>query len=293
MKDLPELLSEVALLTRERADILCAHSDDEAASCQPYHRAWATLRLIGAISGARTDFEFFRKQFAAIAQVQPRANVLIVGAADHAMLHMVLAAFRARGADPLVTIVDRCATTLAANEWYAQQIGAQVMTHQADLRDIDTISGERDLITTHSVFSFMHPEEFTSLFSILRSKLKLGGQLIFSQGLYPERRTGSRMRFSADEALRFLQRASACLAEYGTVPGLNPGLVQELAHGFAINKDISAIAASQDLLAPLSSAGFRLIQVEEADRSPRVYRSSAPQQNERSLSLQVVATRTD
>ncbi len=293
MKDLPDLLPDVALLTRQWADTLCVRTDDEADACRPYHRAWTTLRLIGAISGARTDHAFFRQQFSAVAQAQPRANVLIVGTADHAMLHMVLAAFRAEEADPLVTIVDRCATTLAANAWYAQQVGAQATTHQADLRDIDAIAGERDLITTHSVFSFTQSEEFTPLFSALRGKLKPGGQLIFVQGLSPERRTGSRVRFSAEETLRFQQRALACLAERGTVPGLDTALIQQLAYGFAVNKDIGAIAAAQDLLTPLSSAGFRLDQVEQAERSDQVYRSSAPQQHERSLSLRVVATRID
>lgn len=293
MKELPDLLANVAQLTLQWADTLCTHTDEEANTCRPYHRAWTTLRLIGAISGARTDQEFFQQQFGAVATMRPQANVLIVGTADHALLHMVLAAFRAQGADPFVTIMDRCATTLAANSWYAQQIGAQATTHQADLRDIDSMSGERDVITTHSVFSFTQPEEFAPLFYALHGKLAPGGRLIFAQGLSPERRTGSRVRFSLEEALRFQQRALACLAEHGAVPGLDTDLVQELALGFAVNKDIGAIAAAEDLLAPLSSAGFRLDRVEQIERSARVYRSSAPQQDERSLSLRVVATRID
>lgn len=293
MKDLPDLLPDVAMLTRQWADTLCTHTDDMAGTCRPYHRAWTTLRLIGAISGARTDHEFFRRQFEAVAQVRPRADVLIVGTADHAMLHMVLTAFRARRADPQVTIVDRCATTLAANAWYAQQVCTQATTHQADLRDIDIIPGGRDVITTHSVFSFATPEEFTSLFRTLRGKLKSGGQLIFAQGLSPERPTGSRVRFTAEETLRFQQRALACFAEHGAVSGLDTTLVQELAHGFAVNKNIGAIAAAQDLLAPLSGTGFRLDHFEQAERSARDYRSSAPRQHERSISLRVVATRVD
>lgn len=293
MKDLPALLANVAQLTRQWADTLCAQADDGADTCRPYHRAWATLRLIGAISGARTDHEFFRQKFGAVAKMQPRANVLIVGTADHAMLHMVLEAFRAEGADPLVTIIDRCATALAANAWYAQQVGAHATTQQADLRDLDAISGERDVIVTHSVFSFVQPEGFASLFSELHSKLKPGGRLIFAQDLSPDRRTGSRVRFSSEDTFRFQQRALACLAEHGEIPGLDKELVQELALGFALNKDIGAIAAAQDLLGPLSNAGFSLDLVEQAERSARVYRSSAPQQHERSLSLRVVATRID
>ncbi len=293
MKDLPDRLADVALLTRHWADTLCADTDDGADSCRPYHRAWTTLRLIGAISGARTDHEFFHQQFGAVAQVKPRANVMIVGTADHAMLHMVLAAFRAGKADPLVTIVDRCTTTLAANAWYAGQFSAQATMHQADLCDIAVIPGERDVIATHSVFSFIQPKEFAPLFSTLRSKLKLGGQLIFAQGLSPDRRTGSRVRFSAEEAIRFQQRAVTCLMEHGEVPGLDIALVQELAYGFAVNKDIGAISDAQDLLAPLTSAGFRLDQVAQVERSAGTYRSSAPLQHERSLSLRIVATKID
>lgn len=290
MTNPPDLLADAARLTRQWADSLCTGG---AGSCRPYHRAWTTLRLIGAISGARTDHEFFRQRFAAVARARPHANVLIIGTAYHAMLHMLLSGFRAEGAHPTVTIIDRCATTLALNDWYAKQVDAQVTTCESDLCNIDAVQIECDVITTHSVFSFAQPEEFASLFIALRSKLKLGGQLIFAQGLSPDLRTGSRVRFSAEESLLFQQKAVACLAERGGMPDLDATQVQALAQEFAANKDIGAIRSAHDLLGPLADAGFRLDHVEQIERSAQVYQSSAPQQHAHSQSLRVVATRID
>jgi hypothetical protein len=289
--DFPEFLADAAQKTRQCADELCRDESNEHSSCRLYHRAWTTLRLIGLISGARTDHHFFNEQFSSFAKLEPQARVLIAGTADHAMLYMLYRAFRECLAEPLVTIVDRCATTLAVNSWYAEKIDASVKTHQTDLQNMEWISQSYDLVTTHSIFSFFKPEEFTSVLSALGQKLKIGGKLIFAQGISPDSPTGSRIRFSKSEANRFKKRAIECFYSCGETDGLDEALVQALAHGFAINKNICAIASSKDLLVPLANVGFRLDEVQEYERLPSNYLSSAPSQHERSLSLRVVATK--
>lgn len=289
--EFPEFLADAALQTRLSADELCCDESNEHSSCRLYHRAWTTLRLIGLISGARTDHHFFHEQFSTFAKLQPQARVLIAGTADHAMLYMLLRAFRESFAEPLVTIVDRCATTLAVNSWYAEQIGACVKTHQTDLHNIEWISQSYDLVITHSIFSFFSPQEFTSVLSALGQSLKVGGKLIFAQGISPDLQTGSRIRFSKSQRDSFQQRAIECFSSCGETYGLNEDLVQALAHGFAINKNICAIASSDDLLVPMANAGFRLDEFQEYERLPSTYLSSAPSQHERSISLRVVATK--
>ena len=289
--EFPEFLADAAQQTRQSADELCCDESNEHSSCRLYHRAWTTLRLIGLISGARTDHHFFHEQFSSFAKLEPHARVLIAGTADHAMLYMLLRAFRESLAEPVVTIADRCATTLAVNSWYAEQIDARVKTYQTDLHNMEWIPQSYDLVTTHSIFSFFKPQEFTSVLSVLGQKVKIGGKLIFAQGISPDSPTGSRIRFSKLEADRFKQRAIECFSSCGETYGLNEALVQALAHGFAINKNICAIASSKDLLAPIENAGFRLDEVHEYERLPTTYSSSAPSQHERSLSLRVVATK--
>ncbi len=286
----PELLDDAARFTRQSAEDLCVISENEIRSCRPYHRAWTTLRLIGAISGARTDSEFFLQQYGRVAKLKPNAKVLIVGTADHAILHMLLSAFRAAGGEPEVSIIDLCPTTLALNEWYAGQLGAKIRTYQGDLRAVDRIPEAQDLITTHSVFSFVPVSEFETVFISFKTKLAAGGKLIFAQGMSPDLLTGSRIRFSAEDSIRFQEKASRCLSKLGALPDLDDATVRALARDFAAHKDLGAIGCGEDILNPLVKAGFQLGYVQEFDRSSRTYQSSAPKPNERSVSLRLVAS---
>ncbi len=290
LTELPEHLDEAAMLTRQWAEQICRNGGQGEWSCQPYHRSWSTLRLMGAISGARTDKDFFLQKFSEIAKRTKHARVLIAGTADHAMLHMLLSAFRAEGGEPEVTVVDLCPTVLALNEWYAGQVGATINVHQADIRDIDRLVHAQDLITTHSVFSFFPILTVKDIFLAFKQSLGESGKLIFAQGIYPMLKTGQRIRFSAQAARSFQEHVAACFLKYGALPGLDEVAVRELADNFSCNKDIAAIAHSEDLLAPLAEAGFRVDFVREIRRSSDHYQSSASAENDFSLSLRLLAS---
>ncbi len=285
----PELLDAAARLTRQWAQKYCTRREDGGWSCQPYHQSWTTLRLIGAISGARTDENFFVEHFGSVAKSNPDAKVLIAGTADHAMLHMLLSAFRAQGGEPEVSIVDQCQTTLALNEWYAGQVGARITTYHGDLRLIDEISDVYDIVTTHSIFSFIAPENLEEIFHSLKNKLNAGGKLICAQGLHPQRETGSRIRFSPEETISFQDRAMKCFAEFGALPDVDESVMRELATGFATSKDIGAIGRSEDIAAPLAKAGLAQEFLREVRRTSDHYKSSTPETNQYAVSLRMVA----
>lgn len=289
----PELLQEAARLTRQWAKTSCTRREDGGWPCQAYHQSWTTLRLIGAISGARTDEAFFLEWFGRVAKSRPDAKVLIAGTADHAMLHMLLTAFRAEGGEPEVWVIDQCRTALAVNEWYAGQAGARIRTHHGDLRDIDEISGTFDIITTHSIFSFIDTEKLEVVFRSFKNKLDAGGKLICAQGLHPKLATGSRIKFTPEEASSFQDRVMQCFAEFGTLPDLDEAGMRELARGFVASKDIGAIARSEDIAVPLANAGLRLESMQEVVRSPEHYKSSTPEANHYAVSLRWVAVSAD
>jgi hypothetical protein len=285
----PELLQEAARLTRQWAKTSCTRREDGGWPCQAYHQSWTTLRLIGAISGARTDEAFFLEWFGRVAKSRPDAKVLIAGTADHAMLHMLLTAFRAEGGEPEVWVIDQCRTALAVNEWYAGQAGARIRTCHGALRVIDEISGTFDIITTHSIFSFIDAEQLEDVFRSFKNKLDAGGKLICAQGLHPKLQTGSRIRFSSDEASRFQDRVMTCFSGFGALPDLDEAGMRELVTGFVASKDIGAIARSEDIAAPLAKAGLRQEYMQEVRRSTDHYKSSTPDANHYAVSLRCVA----
>lgn len=284
----PDLLPEAARLTREWAPEMCALSHARHEGCADYHAAWSTLRLIGAITGARTDKDFFQAQFTQLASDKPNARVLIAGTADHAVLHMLLEAFGAAGAHPEVTVIDSCATTLRLNQWYAQQVGAKVTCVQADLREIN-LPDRFDLITTHSVFSFMSLAEVTTALRSWREHLAEGASMKLVQGIRPELQGLSHIVFDQVEEADFIARAGQRWAERGPFPGLDLGVVRELARRFAHHKKVYPITRARQILDALFEAGLVVREATEVDRHQLGYHSSAPEANERAFSLRVVA----
>lgn len=216
--------------------------------------------------------------------------MLITGAADHSILHLIVSAFRSEGANPQISLVDLCETTLALNDWYAKRIGANLKVYRGDIRHLAAVPDGQDLITTHSVFSFLSSEEIGKFLLSLKEKLRHAGALVFAQGISPERINGSRVNFSAEEMVQFEDFVAERFLGLETKGDLDEASVRELARGFAASKDIFAISHSQVILEPLAKAGFRQEYVQEVERQPHHYKSSAPTPNERSFSLRVVAT---
>lgn len=286
-----DMLPEASRLAREWAPHFCAPSYVRHEGCADYHAGWSTLRLIGAITGARTDKDFFYKQFLISAQENPNARVLIAGTADHALLHMLLEAFGALGAQPDITVVDACATTLKLNQWYAEQFGARVSCIQADLRQID-LPARFDLITTHSVLSFMQLADVSSTLSNWNKHLADAGKLVMVQGIRPALHGSSYLVFSDAEEANFIARAQKCWEISGPFPGLDLPTVRALAQKFAHHKKNIAITSSRLLLDAISTAGLTPMEHEEINRHGLNYRSSAPDENEQAFSIRVVAMRT-
>lgn len=287
---LPDFLPEAARLTREWAHTLCAPSHDRHEGCKDYHAAWTTLRLIGAISGAKTDKDFFEQRFRRLAKDKPNAKVLIAGTADHAMLHMLLEAFEAANARPQVTVVDQCATAVKLNQWYADQVQADVTCVKADLRQID-LTDRFDLITTHSVFSFMTLADVTHALCRWKRLLVEGGALELVQAIRPHMLERQMIVFSSEEEADFVERAENCWTEHGPFSGLDLPTLRSLAQQFAYHKNSHVLTSTEQILGALTTAGLKVTEYVEVDRHRLGYHSSAPNADERAFSLRLVAER--
>lgn len=117
---------ESAPIAQQLARTLCARDADTGESCASYHGFWQYLRPLNLVTTPAHHTEFFRRALPRIEAGCDPPRVLVSGAADYAMLVQVLIAFQARDVAPCVSVVDRCATPLALNEWYAARVGMPI-----------------------------------------------------------------------------------------------------------------------------------------------------------------------
>lgn len=269
-------LAAIAALARQLAPLQCPDGGNDAAtSCCWYHAAWPTLRLIGTVSGIDGDIEFFRSAFSQNACDGDR--VLITAAADHAMLEHVVDAYRSTGAEPDVTVVDRCRTPLALNRYFGEHAGARleclqddIVTHRPDM--------PFDVVCTHSILSFVPEGERDALFANWRAMLRPGGRLVFSQAVRPGHGGGPDLRrFSSDEVEAFVARALADAA--GAAGPAGEGCGHELAglaRRFATNKTAFVVDSAERIGDGLRQAGFEVARMEARPRGSN-YASASPE----------------
>ena len=277
---LPELLAGGAAFSRDAAKKLCSES------CRPYHAAWSTLRQIGVITGARTDQDFYQAHIAPLAANSSR--VLISGAADYAIAEQVLMAFRSVSTKPEITVADTCATTLAQNRWYAEQLGISVRLIQSNIRELRE-SARYDLITTHSMLSFLPAGEHAGLFSVWRKLLAPNGHLVFVQGFRPHHANNAELRLDEQEIERFVKRSMVRYRGSSLSPEISEDEMAALAIEFARAKHLHIVNDADRLQAALGEAGFKIDIWEILTRDGLPYRSSLADEKDHALSLRVVA----
>lgn len=288
---LPDLLPEAAALSRRWAARCCNGPQGEQPGCAPYHAAWTTLRLLGSITGALTDADFLLPAISERVASLRQPRILISGAADHAMLQMVLQACRPHHANPSVLVVDACRTTLELNQWYAGQMDARVAVLRQDIRDHQD-PGAFDLICTHSVLSFIAPEERPKMFTRWHDNLAPGGALVLAQGLRPQHAQGEILRLSPPQVQRFVDRVRA---DFERQPGVwadgSASEAENLARRFAEHKTLRVVSDAAGIERAARSAGFTIDRLTQGERHPDRYRSSNADRADQALSLRLVASR--
>jgi SAM-dependent methyltransferase len=247
-----EPLAESAPIAWSLAPALCAGDPASRDSCLWYHRIWQYLRLLDIITSIRTNTPFLLATLARLAPTHPR--VLISGSADYAMLAHLREAF---GAHPLdVTIVDRCATSVRINQWYADRYGVGLTPIRGDALAVDT-DRPFDLVCTHNFVGRFDRDARQRLVDRWHAVLRPGGVVVTTQRVRPGDR--SRMSsYSDDEARALAARVAAAAADYRGTLGATPEDLREVAYQYALRKGTYVIESPSEIVAPFEQAGFEV-----------------------------------
>lgn len=283
------LLGQAARLAVDWSKTLCGTEPDSPHVCDWYHGAWPMLRLTGTVSGAKGDETFFQAMYSKQARSVGCDRVLITGAADYGILEQVLTAFRRDGvAPPRVTVIDQCQTALKLNRWYADQMGADIETCQSDI--LCFCSDEPfDLVTTHSILSFIPQDQHHALFGNWRRLLRKGGRLIISQAVRPKYRGTAVRRFSAEEVEVFVQRVLDDASHNGAALHCPESELAALAQRFARNKFAYVVSELTTLEQGLQQSGFLIESLTDVNRALLGHKSASPDSETTMTNAHIVA----
>lgn len=197
--DIAEPLAESAIEGFRMAMTLCDPGD----GCRAYHGLWQYLRIAGFVRALSIDGPLFVDAAEKLARAGRLRHVLISGSADYSMLAHLAHGARRAGRRVVFDIVDRCATTLRVNAWYATRYGLDVRTFRSDVYSFQP-EMEYDLICTHSFLPYHPVPQRPVLFRLWGGWLAAGGRLCFSNRISPEA-----IPFDAAERRQRMDRAAA------------------------------------------------------------------------------------
>jgi len=240
-----EALEEAARLAREQAPSLCS-------GCDWNHGLWPTLRLLGLVTEPALHGEFLRPALAAVPGAAPR--VLLSGAADHALLAQVLAAYAGRS--PRITVLDICETPLALSRWYAEREGFELATRASDILTFEDADGF-DAIVTHSFLGNFAAEVRPALMRQWYSLLKPGGRLLTINRLRGAEAPKTTI-FTTEESAHFVQRLTADLEAQRDHFDAPAEALAAMAETYLRNRRSHPVRTREELAAYFEDAGFTL-----------------------------------
>jgi hypothetical protein len=127
---------------------------------------------------------FYQQALDGVAAAGRRPQVLISGAADYSMLAYVLDAFRGRGIEPAITVLDVCETPLYLNRWYARRVACRIKTLKCSVLESPG-SAVFDAACTHSFLGQFSRERRLDLVAAWRRLLRPGAPVITAHPLRP------------------------------------------------------------------------------------------------------------
>lgn len=249
-----EGLEDAARLAREQAPALCRRDAASGATCAWHHGLWPTLRLLGLVTAPALHGEFLRAALAGVAGERPR--VLLSGAADHALLAQVLAAFGTRA--PEVTVLDICETPLLLNRWYARRAGTSVATRRSHILDFGE-PATFDAVCSHAFLGNFDTAQRTALAAKWHALLRPGGKAVTVNRLRPGLEA-QWIAFSVEQVWAYRARVEDAAKERALqVPRLG-----KAAETYASRQAIFPLGSAAELRALFEGAGFDIEQLSVA-----------------------------
>lgn len=201
MPETEEPVLESAPIAWRLAPKLCRKDAVSGEDCSWLHGFWQCLRIMELAATPDRHAEFYRRAFDDVAGASGPPRVLVSGAADYSMLAHVLAAFRGRGIEPAITVIDVCETPLYLNRWYARRTACEIKTLRCSVLEMPD-SAVFDAVCTHSFLGQFSREQRPILVAAWRRLLRPGAPVITALPLRPWG-ADEQNRFTPDQAEAF------------------------------------------------------------------------------------------
>ncbi len=255
MNEQEEPLELSAPLARQLAPQLC-RKGPTGEGCSWLHGFWQYLRLMGLAAAPERHADFYRAAFDGVACAEGSPRVLVSGAADYSMLAHVLAAFRARGVEPAVTVIDTCETPLWLNRWYAERAFCRIDTLQCDVLGYSA-PVPFDVVCTHSFLGQFPRERRPRLLAAWQRLLRPGGVVITAHPLRPSG-ADERDRFTPEQAQAFRIAVASGAEALRKSLGADPQDLLQLAERYAGARYGYPVRSREEVLELFERAGFGL-----------------------------------
>lgn len=262
MPDLDEPLALSAPLALEYAPKGCAHDPLIGGNCAWSHGFWQVLRLMGLANGPAQFRDFFDAAFGGVS-VAGAPRVLISGSADYSMLACTLAAFRGRGIEPDVTLIDRCDTPVWLNRWYAERQGCALQTQRCDVLDYRP-EQPFDVICTHAFLGYFSPPQRPMLARKWHDLLRPGGRLVTVNRVQPNAAEELK-NFSAEQAASFLASVRGAASTLPASIGISATELDRLAETYAGKARFWPVRSTDELRQMFEGAGLRIDRMDMVD----------------------------
>jgi len=257
-----EALEEAAALARQQAPEVCRRDPKTGQSCDWHHGLWPALRLLGLVTGPALHGEFLR---GALGALPGRPRILLSGAADHALLAQLLAAFAGRPFEAVV--LDLCETPLMLNRWYAERAGIAIQTRQSDILDFSDAQ-PYDAICTHAFLGNFDRAQRAALVGKWHALLRPGGKVITVNRLRPASEP-QWVAFSMDQVWAFRDRVKEAARDRGIdIPGLG-----RAAETYAGRQAIFPLGSAEELRALFEQGGFDIAELSLSAIAPAARQS--------------------
>lgn len=253
---------ESAPLAWDAAEELCHRDREGHRPCVAYHRLWQYLALLGIVRSIRADTRFLIDAFRRAAREEGARRILISGAADYGMLAHVVEAFELEALEPQITVVDRCATPLMLNRWYAARCGLTVETRQADVLCYQP-DAPADVVCSHSFLGWFTPTDKRRLAMAWHDMLVPGGIVVTTRRLYPGNDEWSPKRFDEEEAKQYQERVRAAAEAFdGPLPA-SPAELAQAGRDYTASSRRYPTPSRESLAETFAAGGFPELDIDD------------------------------
>lgn len=249
-----DLLIASAPLARAWAAEGCWRDDNSGEGCQAYHAVWQYLRIIGVVTTLDHHAHLYTEALQGFAADPARRRVLLSGSADYGLLAIVAAAFRQIGAEPAVTLVDRCETPLKLARWYGEKRGLKVETRQADLLTYESET-RFDTICVHSLLGLVRAEDRPLLTRRWHDLLTPGGRVLCVNAISPAHHP-AQVRYSAERRAEHRRRVEEAAQACRDSLDIAPETLGEMAFTYSGTVVSNVIRSRAEITALFEDAGL-------------------------------------